>query len=84
MLADAVVTASPIDGVVITDLTDPLDTINPADKSARSDRHSIFRILRLGLRLGMGVRNSQSETGDFCHTRSIQIVPLTSRVVRQR
>jgi hypothetical protein len=52
MFADAVVTASPIDAEVMAERTDPLETIRPAESSARMDRHSILGIVLLGLRFG--------------------------------
>ena len=84
MLADAVVTASPIEAEVITERTDPLETISPAESRARIDRHSILGILLLGSGLGMRVRNTHAKRASFGHTLPKQIVPLTSRLVRDR
>jgi hypothetical protein len=52
MLADAVVTASPIEGgVVMAVRTEPFETISPAESSATIDRHGMFGIVLLGLRV---------------------------------
>jgi hypothetical protein len=61
MFADAAVTASPIEGEVMAERTDPLETINPAERSAKIDRHSIFGIVLPGLK-GSVMRVTNSRT----------------------
>src|SRR4051812_8519674 len=75
---DAVSTASLIDGASIGE---PVLTITPAVRRARIDRHSIFGIPSPA----QGGRKKAARIyWEFSYTRGIQIVPLTSRSVREK
>jgi len=65
-------------------IIDPLETINPAESSARIDRHSTFGIVLFELRFGHARAPLARKTGAFSNTLSSQIVPLTSAPVRER